>query len=85
MKRQTAGLTWVFTLLLGLTVAGILYHYLSGYDYPASQAMTLELNVLGDLYEAFFLVPVGLIGLWAMRRGSAWGPLLIAGVGANLA
>ncbi|HHW14754.1 MAG TPA: hypothetical protein GXX28_07450 [Firmicutes bacterium] len=32
-----------------------------------------------DLYEALLLVPVGLIGLWALRKG-AWGPLVVAAV-----
>ncbi|MGE5552993.1 MAG: hypothetical protein ACM3XZ_03595 [Betaproteobacteria bacterium] len=85
MSRRTMGLTTVFGLLLLVTLGGILYHYLTGHHYPASPAMSFELNVLGDLYEAFFLVPVGLVGLWAMRRGSAWGPLVIAGVAANFA
>ncbi|NPV81773.1 MAG: hypothetical protein HPY52_16190 [Firmicutes bacterium] len=85
MNRQTMGVTTIFGLLLVVTLGGILYHYFTGYHYPASPASTFELNVLGDLYEAFFLVPVGLAGLWGMRKGSAWGPLLIAGVAANLA
>lgn len=85
MNKQTSGLTTVFGLLLVVTLGGILHHYFTGYHYPASPASMFELNVLGDLYEAFFLVPVGLIGLWATRKGSAWGPLLIAGVAANFA
>ncbi|MBE3577026.1 MAG: hypothetical protein IMX00_04980 [Limnochordales bacterium] len=84
MSRRIAGVAWVFGLLLAVTVGGILYHVISGYDYPASPASAFELNVLGDAYEAFFLVPVGLIGLWALYRQKAWGGLLIAGVAANL-
>lgn len=85
MERKTSGVTTVFGLLLVFTLGGILLHQLIGYDYPASRAFDFELNVLGDLYEAVFLVPVGLIGLWALRKGTAWGPLLIAGVAANVA
>lgn len=84
-SRPIEGVTTVFGLLLAITLGGIVYHQISGYGYPASPAFDYELNVLGDLYEAFFLVPVGLIGLWAKRKGSAWGPLLIAGVAVNLA
>lgn len=85
MNKQTSGLSAVFGLLLIVTLGGIFYHYLTGYNYPASPAMNFEVNVLGDPYELFFLIPAGLIGLWAMRKGSAWGPLLIAGVAANFA
>lgn len=85
VKGRIAGVASVFGLLLAVTLGGILYHSISGFDYPASPASNFELNVLGDLYEAFLLVPVGLIGLWSLRKGSAWGPLLIAGVAANLA
>lgn len=46
--------------------------------------LSFEINVLGDIYEAFFLVPAGLVGLWLLHRGSPWGPLLIAGIAANL-
>ncbi len=84
MNSQVAAVAALFGLLLAVTFGGIVYHQVSGYDYPASPASAFELNVLGDLYEAFFLVPVGLIGLWALRRGSPWGPLLIAGVATNL-
>jgi hypothetical protein len=84
MNRRTVGLTTVFALLLFVTAGGILYHYISGYDYPASPAFWYELNVLGDLYEAFITVPVGLLALWLLRKHSPWGPLLIAGVAANL-
>lgn len=80
MNRRTLGLSTVFGLLLAVTLGGILFHHFTGYLYPASPAGTFELNVLGDLYEAFFLVPLGLIGLWALQKGSVWGPLLIAGV-----
>lgn len=80
MNRQTANVTVVFGLLLTVTLGGILYHYFTGYHYPASPASTFELNVLGDLYEAFLLVPVGLAGLWAMRKDSAWGPSLSPGL-----
>jgi hypothetical protein len=85
MNRRTTGLTTVFGLLLVVTLGGILYHYLTGYHYPASPASTFEVNVLGDPYEVFFLVPVGLVGLWALRKGSVWGPLLISGVATNFA
>ncbi len=85
MSRRTFGITTVFGLLLVVTLGGILYHYLTGYDYPTTPATTFELNVLGDPYEVFFLIPVGLVGLWTMRKGNAWGPLLIAGVATNFA
>ncbi|NLG68835.1 MAG: hypothetical protein GX496_04580, partial [Firmicutes bacterium] len=85
MSSRLRGLVGAFGALLVVTAVSILVHRLSGYDYPASQAATFELNVLGDVYEAFFLVPVGLVGLWALRRGSPWGPLVVAGVATNLA
>jgi len=85
MNRRTTGLTTIFGLLLVVTLGGILYHHLTGYHYPASPAMNFEVNTLNDPYELFFLVPAGLIGLRAMRKGSAWGPLLIAGVATNFA
>lgn len=81
---QSRGLSLIFGLLLVVTAGGIIYHYLSGYHYPATPAFSFELNVLGDLYELFFLVPAGLIGLLALRRGVVLGPLLIAGVASNL-
>lgn len=85
MEQKTFGVTMIFGLLLAVTLGGILLHLLTGYDYPSTPATDFELNTLGDLYEAFFLIPAGLIGLWALRKGSAWGPLLIVGVAANLA
>lgn len=85
MSRRIAGVAWIFGLLLAVTVGGTVYHSLSGFDYPASPASTFELNVLGDVYEVSFLVPVGLIGLWALHKDKAWGSPLIAGVAANLA
>lgn len=80
MEHKTSGVATVFTLLLVVTLGGILLHRLTGYNYPTSPAFDFELNILGDLYEAFFLLPVGLVGLWSLRKGSVWGPLLIAGV-----
>ncbi len=85
MLKRTVGLTTVYGLLLAVTLGGIIYHYLSGYDYPATPASTFEINVLGDLYEAFLLVPVGVLGLWAWRRERSWGALIIAGVAVNFA
>lgn len=70
MNRQTTSVTTAFALLLAVTLAGIIYHYATGYHYPATPASTFELNVLGDLYEAFFLVPAGLVGIWCMRKRS---------------
>lgn len=83
MEKRYMGLTTVFLLLLVVTAAGILGHWVSGYDYPASPAMTFEVNVLADPYELFLVVPAGLIGLWMLRRGSRWGSLIIAGVAAH--
>ncbi|MGE5509587.1 MAG: hypothetical protein ACM3RP_14050 [Chitinophagales bacterium] len=81
MNKGTTGLTVVFSLLLAVTFGGIVLHQLTGYHYPtASEAAAFEMNVLGDLYEALVMVPVGLIGLWALRKGRAAGSLLIAGV-----
>ncbi|MCL4517209.1 MAG: hypothetical protein M1379_16755 [Firmicutes bacterium] len=85
MEQKKSGVTMIFGLLLAVTLGGILFHLLTGYDYPSAPATDFELNTLGDLYEAFFLIPAGLIGLWVLRKGSAWGPLLIVGVAANLA
>ncbi|MGE5542421.1 MAG: hypothetical protein ACM3WT_05240, partial [Bacillota bacterium] len=82
---NVVGIATVFGLLLAVTLAGILYHQVSGYDYPASPPFSFELNVLGDLYEAFFLVPLGVAGFLATRKGNAWGPVLIAGVAVNFA
>lgn len=83
MKKQSFGLTIVFILLLVVTMVGIVYHYASGYHYPASPAMNFEINVLGDPFELFIVVPVGLLGLWALRSGKVWGSLLMAGVVAH--
>jgi len=83
MSRRTTGLATVFSLLLAVTLGGIILHQLTGYDYPASKALAYEMNVIGDLYEAFILVPLGVIGLVALRRGSPWGPILIGGVAAT--
>lgn len=85
MNRSTKGLTAVFAMLLAVTLGGIIVHQLSGYQYPASPAVAYELNVIGDLYEALILVPMGLVGLWALRKGNAWGPVLIGGVASTLA
>jgi hypothetical protein len=85
MNTRTTGLAVIFALLLLVSTGGILYHYATGYDYPASPASTFELNVLNDPYELVFLVPAGLIGLWALRRGSTWGPLIVAGVALTFA
>ncbi|MFZ5814441.1 MAG: hypothetical protein ACOY93_03970 [Bacillota bacterium] len=85
MPRPATGLTAIFAALLILTLGGILLHQLTGYHYPASEAAFYELNVIGDLYEAFILVPTGLAGLWALRRGSPWGPILVGGVASTLA
>ncbi|MGE5542613.1 MAG: hypothetical protein ACM3WT_06225 [Bacillota bacterium] len=81
---KSAAVLTVFGLLLAVTLAGILYHQVSGYDYPASPPFSFELNVLGDLYEAFFLAPLGVAGMVATHRGDGWGPVLIAGVAVNL-
>ncbi|HEY3314539.1 MAG TPA: hypothetical protein VGL40_04565 [Bacillota bacterium] len=83
MKRRTLGLEAIFGLLLVVSLGGILLHHLTGYPYPASPASDFEMNVLNDLYEAFFLIPVGVVSLWAMRKGGPWGPLLVAGVAMN--
>lgn len=80
MNKNTTGLTIVFGLLLAVTLGGIVLHQLTGYHYPTTPAQAYEMNVLGDIYEAFIAVPVGLIGLLALRKGRTWGPLLIAGV-----
>lgn len=85
MGRQTSALATVFTVLMAVTLGGIILHQLSGYDYPASAAVAYEMNVIGDLYEAFILVPIGVIGLVALRRGSPWGAVLIGGVASTLA
>lgn len=82
VRGQTLAL--VFGLVLFVTLAGIICHRVTGYHYPVSPAFSFEINVLGDIYEAFLLVPVGLVGLWLLRMGSPWGPLLIAGMAANL-
>lgn len=78
MQKQTTGLHTVFLLLLVVTAAGIVVHYLTGYHYPATPAFNFEINVLGDPYELFFVVPLGLAALWLLRKGNAWGSLLVA-------
>ncbi|MDF2630942.1 MAG: hypothetical protein K0R39_4773 [Symbiobacteriaceae bacterium] len=84
MNRRTNGLMVASALMLALVAAGILFHKLSGYSYPAPTATgAYELNTLGDLFELGFSIPVGLIGLWLIARRSAWGPVLVAGVAAN--
>lgn len=83
MIKRNRGLSTVFMVLLIITAVGIVYHWVSGYDYPATPAMTYEVNVLGDPYELFFVVPLGLVGLWALRKGGSLGPVLIAGVAAH--
>ncbi|HYG56863.1 MAG TPA: hypothetical protein VD902_02180 [Symbiobacteriaceae bacterium] len=85
MYKQATGLTAVFSILMALTLGGIILHQLTGYHYPASEAFAYELNVIGDLYEAFILVPTGVVGLLALRKGSPWGPVLIGGVASTLA
>ena len=85
MKKQTGGLVAVFMALLAVTLGGIILHQLTGYDYPASAKAAHEMNVIGDLYEAFLLVPTGIVGLLALRKGSAWGPVLIGGVASTFA
>ncbi|MGE5623657.1 MAG: hypothetical protein ACM3UP_01375 [Methanocella sp.] len=80
MNRRASGLTAVFGLLLAVTLGGILYHQSTVYHYPVPPALAFEMNVLGDLYEALLLVPMGLVGLWALRKGRVWGPLVIAAV-----
>jgi|GEM_PF-2595224 len=86
MNKRTTVVAVVFASLLTVTLGGIILHQLSGYDYPTSPAFSYEMNVIGDLYEAFIMVPLGLVGLWAMlRKGSAWGPLIIGGVAGTFA
>jgi hypothetical protein len=85
MNRRTTGLTAVFSALLAITFGGILLHQWTGYDYPSSALTAYEMNVINDLYEAFLLVPIGLAGLGALRRGSPLGPVLIGGVASTLA
>lgn len=85
MNKTTNGLTWTFATLLILTLGAIILHQLTSYHYPTSALSDYEMNVIGDLYEAFILVPTGVIGLLALRRGSAWGPVLIGGVAATFA
>lgn len=85
MNKQSKGMAAVFAVLLVVTLAKIILHQLTGYAYPSSAATAYEFNVIGDLYEAFILVPTGLAGLLALRKGSAWGPVLIGGVASTLA
>ncbi len=84
MTRQNTGLFTIFAALLAVTFGGILLHLATGYHYPCSDAFFYELNVIGDLYEALILVPTGLVGLIALRKGSPWGPVLIGGVAATI-
>lgn len=85
MNRKSAGAVAVFAALLAVTIGGIIYHQLSGYLYPTAPAHSYEMNVLGDIYEAFVLMPLGLLAIWATRRQKTWGPLLIVGVSVHFA
>lgn len=85
MVKQSKRLAWVFAVLLAVTLGKIILHQVTGYAYPSSAATAYEFNVIGDLYEAFILVPIGLVGLLALRKGSAWGPVLVGGVASTLA
>jgi hypothetical protein len=80
LHKQTTGLTAVFGLLLAVTWGGIILHQLTGYHYPTTPAQAYEMNVLGDIYEAFIAVPAGLLGLWALRKGRSFGTPLVAAV-----
>lgn len=80
---QSTTVVVVFSLLLVLTLTGSVYHWISGYHYPSSEAFFFEMNTLNDLYEVFFLVPLGALGVWLFLRGNPWGAILIAGVAAN--
>ncbi len=84
IKPSRPALT-VYTLLLLVTAVGLLLHRVTAYDYPTLAAYSNELNVLGDLYEGIFLLPVGLLALWAMGKGRPWGNLLATAVGAHMA
>lgn len=76
-KRRT--LMILFGTLLVMMLGGILVHQITGYQYPATKANDYEFNTLNDLYELFVFLPVGLIALWQLRRGSQWGPVIISG------
>ena len=80
MNREMKSATIVFGVLLTVTLGGIVLHQLTGYSYPATHASSFELNVLGDIYEAFILVPAGALALWGMHRGAAWASVITAAV-----
>jgi len=76
--KSSQGIVWVFGALLVVTLAGILVHQATGYSYPVSSpAMDFELNVLGDIYEAAVLAPLGVLAIVAVRKGSRYAPILI--------
>ena len=84
MKGKTSGVMTVFGMLLVVTLSGILVHIFTGYDYPVSSPATdFELNTLGDIYEVAVLIPLGIMGILAMRIERRWGPLLVTGVTAH--
>jgi hypothetical protein len=85
MDRKPSAALAAFAALLTVTFVGIAYHQLSGSLYPTSPANAYEINVIGDIYEACVLVPLGLLAIWATRRGRTWGPLLIIGVSVHFA
>lgn len=80
MNSKTSALTSVFGTLLAVTLVGILVHQFSGYGYPVSPAADFEFNVLGDIYEAAVLVPLGVTGIVALRKGMRCGIVLVVGV-----
>lgn len=85
MDRKPIAALTAFAALLTVTFVGIVYHQLFGFLYPTSLANAYEINVVGDIYEACVLVPLGLLAIWATRRGRTWGPLLIVGVSVHFA
>jgi hypothetical protein len=81
VNSRTRSVIVIFGILLVVTIAGIRVHQYTGYNYPVSSpAASFELNVLGDIYEAAVLVPLGVAGIMAMGRGKRWGNLLVTGV-----
>lgn len=74
----------MFGALMLLVIGSPLVRSITGYDYPAPPELAFELNALGDRYDLIFVVPSGLVGLWLLWRGSRWGPVLMAGVAANV-
>ncbi len=81
MQERVPAITRAFGALLIVTFAGIIVHALTGYGYPVSSpAADFELNVLGDLYEAFVLVPLGVAAILSLRKGRRWAILLVLGV-----